>query len=329
MSSEDDSEDISDIAVELSEVLASKPEDKFVCAGSRRTDEATGKKWCNYRASRRWYGLCPGCGRYFACLAVSKGKNSSRRVTLDQETLDKVADHVFYPTGIAALDKVLGGGIVRGQTCIIGAPRGAGKTTMTLQACDGYAQDGRKSYFASGEMPRDMVISYAKRLGIANKNIALFGDPSGIDVDDLFEDVLAFGASFLVIDSIQLVSVSDVKGDLGQVTMMDAATNMITSFCQKKKVASMLIGHFAKSGDFAGSEKMQHLVDGLLRMDIKYVQDSQGVPKDIGVREILVDGKLRQAKATVTALVEMAEENGRIQEPSMRAIRQLTGLHIV
>ena len=480
---------------------AKKPEKpKYICAGSRRVDEDTGKKRCDYKAVKKWYSYCPKCEMPYACLPIKKGKNETSRVTLGSATMDAAKPLVYFPTGIKELDSVLGGGVVYEKTILLGSPRGSGKplacdtpvptptgwstqerlragdwvigadglpakvlgntgpmygkkcyrlhfsdgssivadgehpwatktveeregyqwnikdirpeslsrhrwgtirttediastltinggtnhsiepmwffrgpsghfppfvaylrryivkvepidsvpvccistdrpdglyvvgkqwivthnTTMLLQACNGFAQDGRKAYFASGEMTSNAVIDYAKRLGIVNDNLALFGDPEGVDVEELFDDVLGFGAKFLAIDSIQVCTVSDVKGDIGQVTMMDAVANMVTSFAQKKRRAIMMISQLQKAGDYAGSEKVQHLVDGLLRLDIKFVEED-GKMKDIGVREISMDGKSRQGRADITSLVELTDKG--IMPPSAKALKALSNLH--
>ena len=94
-------------------IEAEKP--RYACAGSRRIDEDTGKKLCDYRAVKKWYGACPKCDRLFACLHIKKGKNSETRVTLGQETMDAAKALVYHPTGIPELDKVLNGGVVYGH----------------------------------------------------------------------------------------------------------------------------------------------------------------------------------------------------------------------
>ena len=297
---------------------------KFKCAGSNRTDPHTDKKVCDYKAPRAWEGACPKCQNYFGCLRINRGPNAERQVSLSADTMAKAKSLVYHSTGIKEFDRVLGGGVVPTKTLLLGAGRGAGKTTLLLQACNGYAQEGRKAYFASGEMTKEACLDYAKRLGITNSNIYLFGDPEGVDVEDLFRAVLACKATFLCLDSVQVATVADVKGDIGQVTMMDAVTNMVSSFSQAKNIASIMIGHFEKTGNYAGSEKMQHLVDGLLRMDIKFVDDGAGGRKDIGVREISWDGKSRQSKSDTTALVELTEDG--IKSPSMKALKALSNL---
>ena len=319
---------------------AAKP--RFFCAGAKRTDERTGKKWCKFKALYRWLGPCPtdeveikrlggvgvGCGYPFACLEKTKGKNSSRRITLDDATMDAVKELVYYPTRIAELDKVLGGGLVRDRSLLLGAPKGAGKTTLCLQVCDGFAQGALKAYFASGEMTQHAVLDYAKRLGIRNKNIALFGDPEGLDTENLFEDVIEFGAQLLVIDSAQVCVVAGAKGDIGKPSMVDKVANMVTSFAQKKNRAVVLIGHLQKLGDYGGTEQLLHLVDGLLRLDVKFVEDAQGrLTRDIKAREISWDGKSRQSESNTTAIVELTPQG--IRPPSIKVLRELSRLHLV
>ena len=290
-------------------------------------NEDTGKKQCEYKSWKSWRGSpCPKCFGYYDCLPIKKDHAATTRVTLGQATMDKHKAMVYYSTGIPELDKVLGGGVVYGKLIMVGAPRGAGKTSILLQACNGFAKDGRKAYFASGEMDGNTNIDYAKRLGIVNDGIHLFCNPEGIDVDDLFDRVLETQAKLVVLDSIQLCTVGDVKGDIGQATMIDAAINMLSSFGQAKRRAILIISHLNKMQDFAGTEKGQHLVDGLMRLEIKYAQDADGRPKDVGIREISMDGKSRQGRSDITSLVELTDTG--IKTPSTKALRELSKLHL-
>lgn len=173
---------------------------------------------------------------------------------------------VYYPTGLHEMDKVLGGGVVCGKTLLLGSDRGVGKTTLLLQACDGFAREGRKAYFASGEMSRDDCLNYAKRLGIANDNVGLSNEA---DVDEIVEDVQRFGAELLVIDSIQAAFMPNAKGDIGQVAMMAAVADAVTSFARARHVAVIMTGHHTKNGHFPGGARIQRHVDGVIRLDVK------------------------------------------------------------
>jgi predicted ATP-dependent serine protease len=296
---------------------------RYFCAGARRVDEQTGKKSCNYQDYYKWFTYCPSCHRPYACLAIpKKEKNAEARISLGQETMGLAKPLVRYSTGISELDHVLGGGVVLSKTLLLGASKGSGKSTAMLQACDGFAREGRKAYFASGEMTKEACLDYAIRLGIVNKNIALFGDPQGLDVEKLFEDVMAFGAQLLIIDSMQVSTVADVRGDIGKVSMMEAVTQLVTSFAQTEKRAVIMIGHLQKMGDYGGSEQIQHLVDGLLRMERKYAgHNADGKPIDTMLREFCWDGKSRQSAADLTALVELTDTG--VRPPSVKAMRML------
>ena len=308
-------------AVALPEPEERSRKPRYYCNGAKRVDERTGKKQCEYKAPERWYGRCPGCWNYYDCLPMRKGANAETRVTLGAATMAAAKPPVYIPTLIPELDRVINGGVVTSRTLLLGGGKGGGKTTMLLRACDGFARDGRRAYFASGEMTQEFVIEYARRLGITNENITLFADPSGIDVRKLTDDVLATKSRLVILDSIQVAMMDDVKGDLGQAMMLDAVTNWMTSFAQAKKRAVIMIGHLEKQGNFAGTEKMLHLVDGLVRFDkIEQGDPNTGLSVDTGIRKIWVDGKLRQGPADVTAYVEMSEEG--IRTPSASALRR-------
>lgn len=287
---------------------------RFYCAGARRINEVTGKATCDYRARNRWYTRCPKCGRLYACLLIPRNPRKEefrKTIVLNHKTMAAAQGLVHHSTGIPELDRVLGGGVVCGTTLLFGGSRGSGKSTITMQACAGFVGgEGRpKACFASAEMPEMLLLAYAKRLGLATSKIKLVVDPQGLDVDKLFEDVLAFGASLLVLDSLQTAYVADKKGDLGNPSMVEAVTNMVTSFAAAKGVAVFLIGHLGKLGDYAGSERVQHLVDGLLRMDVKYIGvDGFGKPIDSMVRQLSMDSKSRIGRSDVTSLVELTDD---------------------
>ena len=245
-------------------------------------------------------------------------------MSMNHETMASAKEMEYFSTRIPQLDKVIGGGLVLGHVLLLGAPRGCGKTTLLLQACDGFAKDGRKAYFASGEMNKEALLAYAKRLGITNPDVLIHSDPEGINVEDLFEEVIRVGAKLLVIDSLQTVIVSDVKGNIGEMTMMDAVVNMVSSFAQEKSVACVIVGHIGKAGDYLGSAKVQFLVDGLIRMDTRWIYQPDGKPVDSMVRELSMDGKSRQGRSDLTALVELTDDG--IRPPSAKALRALNKL---
>ena len=310
---------------------------RYYCAGAETNRREPGKKLCDYKAPKKWssriengrrISTCPKCERHFACLPIRKGKNEASRITLGAETMDKAKPMVYHSTGIPELDKILGGGVVLTKTLLLGGSRGCGKTTMLLQACDGFAHNGKKAYFASGEMTREACIDYAKRLGIVNENVGLFGDPQGLDVEALFDDVLAFGARLAHYRFASNLDCARCQGRHRISVHGYAVANMVTSFAQAKKRSVIMIGHLQKTGDYGGTEKVQHLVDGLVRMENKWagMDELSGKPIDSMIRELYMDGKSRQGRADITSLVELTDDG--IRPPSVAAMRKIRDQHV-
>lgn len=324
---DDDDED--DPEAQLAEALGNPAprRDRFHCAGSKRVDEETGAKACDYRSPVPWRARpCPKCGNYFACLPIKRGESVATRTTA--AAAENRKKPVYYSTGIPEFDRVIGGGVRRGKVLLLGGTRGAGKSTLLFQAGDGFARDGRKTYFASGEMSEEDNLEYVARLGIKNPDLILFSNMRGIDVDDLADDVLQTKARLLIVDSLKNCEISSSKGSLGSATMMDDCTEFLISFAKIKRIAVIIISHLSKTGDYSGSEKVQHLVDGLVRFDSLATREGERVVQDgmEGLREIYMASKNRQGSAGKSAIVELLEEPDGdrlpgIRPPSVRALR--------
>jgi thymidine kinase len=300
---EDDDDEDDDDDDELEGVEAEdkpkKPRMRFQCGNADRKDRE-GKPLCKYRSIDRWWGACPGCKRWTACKSL-KTEQAASKLRLNLADAGKVKPMEYISTGIPELDQVLGGGIVLGKTILLGGSKGTGKTTVLLQAANGFASKKRRVYFCSGEDDRDSVVNYAQRLGITNPYVDVFGDAKGLDVESIVSDARDIGAKLMIVDSLQVCEKMDVKADIGQVAQLDACINYLTSFAKQKKVAIIVIGHLTKAQEFAGSEKVLHLVDVLLRFD-KHPVDVDGGDN---VRQFWIDGKSRQGATNATALMEM------------------------
>ena len=170
-------------------------------------------------------------------------------------------------TGIAALDEVLGGGFTPGSFNILMGPRGVGKTALLLQAGKGFAQKGRRSFFACGEMLRKDLLLYQKRLRIKNPFLFVFSHAEGIDVETLIDDTLTTKAKLLIIDSAQTMYLQDVKANTGNSHMVYAASHYLKSFAEKTKVAVVVIYRQNHDGSLTGSKRIENLADTVLRID--------------------------------------------------------------
>jgi DNA repair protein RadA/Sms len=284
-----------------------KKKPKYKCGGAARKPPV-----CDYGSDERWLGPCPSCRRLYDIIAgAGRGEENRNKVSLSMAAA--VKPRVFISTGIPEWDHVLAqdvqdpkrGGLVPGSTVLLGGPRGIGKTTLLLQTAAGVAAGGKRVLYTSGEQNRDDIIQTAFRLGIKSDLIDVMGDQG--DVYRIVSEAEQTKPRLLIVDSIQTAYCDDVKADVGQVAQMDAVANYLTSFGKNTKTAVLIISHLNKDGDYAGSEKVQHLVDTLARFDPKPMlnEDGEILEETRNYRELSIDGKNRNGAADITGLLEM------------------------
>ncbi|HEY2325482.1 MAG TPA: DNA repair protein RadA [Thermoanaerobaculia bacterium] len=213
--------------------------------------------------SPKWLGRCPDCNAWnsFAqedAPAPSHGGTqaaSPARITeIDADVTPRTS------TNIAALDRVLGGGLVAGAVTLVGGEPGIGKSTLLLQAAHQLAESGRVLYVSGEESPRQIALR-ARRLGTTNDNILLFGETS---IERIIAEIEKLHPVAAIIDSIQTVhtSVNDsTPGAVGQVR--DSAGTLMTA-AKRLSVPIFLIGHITKEGTIAGPKSLEHIVDTVL-----------------------------------------------------------------
>lgn len=333
---EDESEDIEDLdakmeedeedrqAKEAEETLKAR---KWKCRGCKGKPSMT--CWCPWCAKAQ--GRCHHCAGYYNVSKPKRGKTHRRIMTA--AAAQKVKRRVYMPTGVEEFDRVIGGGVLLGNILMIAGRRGTGKTVLLLRAGNEFARRHKKmSFYAAGEMTEQAMVEYMQHFRVADEKLGVYCDPEGIDVDRLMDDVESCGAKFVIIDSIQYCYSQDVKkADIGTPAMIDAVLNKLSSFAQRKKIAFLIVCHLNKSGDFAGTEKGQHMVDGLIRFEHASIfENGQKVPGTEGLRELSMDEKNRQGSANVKSLMEFFENPEKdpnalvgVLSPSSTALRIL------
>ncbi|HXH90857.1 MAG TPA: DNA repair protein RadA [Thermoanaerobaculia bacterium] len=211
--------------------------------------------------SPKWLGRCPECNAWnsygeeqIAPLILSSGTEPVAIGALDIDNAARTS------TDIAALDRVLGGGLVAGAVTLVGGEPGIGKSTLLLQAAEKLARDGVVLYVSGEESPRQIAIR-ARRLGATNNNIRLFAETS-------VERIVAVAESLkpvaVIIDSIQTVHTitnASTPGSVGQVR--DSAGRLMTA-AKRLSIPFFLIGHITKEGTIAGPKALEHIVDTVL-----------------------------------------------------------------
>ncbi len=278
---------------------------KFYCEGAKFTPPT-----CDYSADERWLGKCPGCNRFYNIVRSSPGAGR-KRLTLADAMNAKPVEHIA--TGVAALDHVLNGGIVLGDCVLCGGPRGTGKTTMLMQAVAGFSErTGHPSMYASGEQQTAELIEVAQRQKVFNEKVVPIGNIDNIR--EIVQEAEDMKVKLLVVDSLQTVAFEDVDADFGSVTQVTAVANFVTSWGKRKNVASIVVGHINQMGNFAGGERLQHIVDTLMffepwsKVDDGEDGDGSLIADPKFVRRLSIVDKNRHGPIDVEAFLEMSGE---------------------
>jgi len=252
----------------------------------------------------KWAGQCDGCGSWNTIVeeagieATPKGLSSGKGKKLDFTPLSlDTEDAARKSTGIAELDRVLGGGLVAGSAILMGGDPGIGKSTILLQAVVSCAKLGLKSAYISGEESVAQVSLRAKRLGIIDKGVHL---ASATSVRDIIASLDASDApDLLVIDSIQTMYVDNIDAAPGTVSQVRAASHELIKLAKKRKMALFLVGHVTKDGQIAGPRVLEHMVDTVLYFEgerghpfriLRSVKNRFGGTDEIGVFEMQDSG---------------------------------------
>lgn len=239
---------------------------------------AKGDKWtcdsCGYVYNlMEPIGICKGCKQFSSYSLVKpvasalpgiKAKAATpgvRPTALNELSSAKVKRS---PTGIGELDRVLGGGFVQGQVILLSGSPGAGKSSLSLAVANSFAKDGGPVLYASGEESVHQIGLRAKRLGVDSPNIHVVNETS---LETLLGHIEQLKPSFLIVDSLQTLASSEIKGSLGSVSQSKEAAHVLTNLAKTRALSMILVSQVVKSGDFSGSESIQHIVDATLTLD--------------------------------------------------------------
>ena len=224
---------------------------------------------CGYE-SAKWLGKCPACNEWNSfyeekIVKDSKSstekskKNAIPKMLKDVEGKEKVRTS----TGIGELDRVLGGGLVKGSLVLLGGEPGIGKSTLILQLCNKMSGDGKVLY-VSGEESAEQIKIRADRLNINNDDIMFLGET---DIDIIQENILQMNPKLVIIDSIQTMYSEDISSAAGTVSQVREITSRIMRICKSNDITTIIIGHVTKEGNIAGPRVLEHMVDTVLYLE--------------------------------------------------------------
>ncbi len=195
-------------------------------------------------------------------------------------------------TGIAELDRVLGGGLVSGSLLLIGGEPGIGKSTLTLQVCDRLSRDHTPVLYVTGEESAEQVKLRAERLSVEPKNITLL---CSVEMGEIIEAANEVRPGLLVVDSIQTVYSADLSSAPGSVSQVRECTAELLRLAKARTITTVLIGHVTKYGSIAGPKTLEHMVDTVLYFEgeqmqqyriVRAVKNRFGPTDEIGVFEM-------------------------------------------
>ncbi|HUN39337.1 MAG TPA: DNA repair protein RadA [Acetobacteraceae bacterium] len=287
-----------------------KPTSRFVCSS------------CG-AVTPKWAGRCETCGEWNAIVeepvATRPGLAGKARPGQRVEFVD-LAGSAAPPrraaTGIAELDRVLGGGLVPASAVLVGGDPGIGKSTLLLQAAASLGRAGRRVLYVSGEESIEQVRLRARRLGLAEARVELAASVNLRDIATSLEH--AKDAALVVIDSIQTMWLDSIDSAPGTVAQVRAASFELIRLAKASQYALALVGHVTKDGALAGPRVLEHMVDAVLYFEgdrghqfriLRGVKNRFGATDEIGVFEMTEHGL---AEVTNPSALFLAERRGNI-----------------
>lgn len=255
----------------------------------------------------KWAGQCPACGAWNTIKEAPQtpsGNNDRVRTKVGAHTAPKLIseleseDELRFTTGIKELDRVLGGGAVRGSLVLVGGAPGIGKSTLLLQLC-GLIGNTEKVLYITGEESSRQLKMRAQRLGVYSGNIYVLAETDLFEITKCVDELTP---SVVIIDSIQTVSNPDISAAPGSISQVRECTMEIMRQAKGSGFTAFVVGHINKEGSIAGPKVLEHMVDCVLYFEgeqsmsyriLRAAKNRFGSTNEIGVFE-MADTGLRE-----------------------------------
>ena len=284
--------------------MASKQKSIYIC------------KNCGYE-SAKWYGKCPSCNEWGTLdeeTIITENKSVKKVGTsslkncnvLKLDAIDSSTEF-RYNTGISELNRVLGGGLVKGSLVLLSGDPGIGKSTLLLQICN-YLSKDLSVLYVSGEESAYQLKMRAKRLNVKSDNLSVMCET---DAEVVCEYIKTAKPNIVMIDSIQTMSIPELSSSTGSITQVRECTNLFMQTSKNNDISIILVGHVNKDGNIAGPKVLEHIVDTVLYFEgernysyriLRAAKNRFGSTNEIGVFE-MNDTGLSQIESPSMALL--------------------------
>ncbi len=247
--------------------------------------------------SAKWNGICPSCGQGNTMNEEIKDVSKSSKLSVKKSVCFEkpvsmseinIHDETRYHTGIEELDRVFGGGIVKGSLVLLGGAPGIGKSTLLLQICN-YLCEKLNVLYVSGEESKRQIKMRASRLNVESDNLMIMTET---DVEAVAEQIMACKPDVVIIDSIQTMSHSELNSLPGSIAQVKECTNVFLKVSKSMDIPILVVGHVNKDGAIAGPKVLEHIVDVVLYFEgdnqmsyriLRAVKNRHGSTNEIGV----------------------------------------------
>ena len=223
----------------------------------------------------QWRGQCPGCHEWNTLQAAAQPRAAAARPASAAaartpgsrpQPLRDVSDsgHTPYASGIEALDRVLGKGLVPGAALLVGGEPGIGKSTLLLQVAGLVARQGRDVLYASGEESLPQIKARGQRLEVLHERLLAMATSS---VEEVVAAVESAPPALLVVDSVQTLTSLEADGLPGNVSQVRTVATALLECCRRTGTTLILVGHVTKDGVLAGPRMLEHMVDTVISVE--------------------------------------------------------------
>ena len=290
--------------------MAGKSKTVYVCSS------------CGYETAK-WLGKCPDCGEWATLeeqlkqeASLKNGKGVQRAVqSITSYSLNEIKPdtELRYKTGMYELDRVLGGGIVKGSLVLLSGDPGIGKSTILLQICKDLGKR-LKVLYVSGEESYSQIKLRADRLSVSGENLFILCET---DIEAICEHIRSTEPDLVIIDSIQTMNLTVLNSSPGCVTQVRECSNLLMRTAKTLSIPVIMVGHVNKDGNIAGPKVLEHIVDAVLYFEgernlsfriLRAVKNRFGSTNEIGVFE-MYDTGLKEVENPSAMLISGRPKN--------------------